>query len=118
MLFTYLRTKKNMHNKDVLGVIKEIVEKKRYSELRKSIPLITERTLSLQLKEMEDHGLIKRTVYTNKPPLKVEYELTAFGQTLILLLKTIAQWGQKTATLDENITHIPYENIDCGVLDG
>lgn len=98
-------------------ILIHLIEKKRYNELRKSIPLITERTLSLQLKEMEDHGLIKRTVYTSKPPLKVEYELTAFGQTLIPLLKAIAQWGQKTAALDENITHIPYENIDCGILD-
>ncbi len=53
--------------------------------------------MSLQLKEMEEDGLILRTVYTSKPPLKVKYQLTEFGTTLIPLLKAIAQWGTETA---------------------
>ena len=65
----------------------------RYNELRKSMPNVTERTLSLQLKALEEDGLIKRKVYTSKPPLKVEYSLTEFGQTLIPLIKAIANWG-------------------------
>lgn len=68
-------------------------EKLRYNELRKSMPTVTERTLSLQLKALEEDGLIKRTVYTSKPPLKVEYSLTDFGKTLIPLIKSIADWG-------------------------
>lgn len=67
--------------------------KKRYNELKKLIPTITERTLSLQLKKLEKDGLVFRKVYTNKPPLKVEYSLTKFGQTLSPVLKTIAEWG-------------------------
>ena len=78
-------------------ILIHLIEKKRYSELRKQCKVITERTLSLQLKEMEDDGLVKRTVHTTKPPLKVDYELTAFGRTLIPLLKSIAEWGKKTA---------------------
>jgi DNA-binding HxlR family transcriptional regulator len=65
----------------------------RYNELRKLMKDVTERTLSLQLKDLEEHGVIERKVYTLKPPLKVEYSLTDFGRTLIPLLKSIAQWG-------------------------
>jgi DNA-binding HxlR family transcriptional regulator len=68
-------------------------EKLRYNELRKSMPTVTERTLSLQLKALEEDGLIKRKVYTSKPPLKVEYSLTDFGKTLIPLIQSIAEWG-------------------------
>jgi DNA-binding HxlR family transcriptional regulator len=67
--------------------------KLRYNELRKEMPTVTERTLSLQLKTLEEDGIIKRTVYTSKPPLKVEYSLTDFGNTLIPLIKSIAEWG-------------------------
>jgi len=71
--------------------------KKRYNELRKEIPIITERTLSLQLKKLEADGLINRKVYTNKAPLKVEYSLTDFGNTVIPVIKTITNWGINAA---------------------
>lgn len=67
--------------------------KLRYNELRKALPMVTERTLSLQLKKLEEDKIIKRKVYTSKPPLKVEYSLTDFGKTLIPLLQAIANWG-------------------------
>ncbi len=67
--------------------------KKRYNELRKEIPTITERTLSLQLKQLEIDGLISRKVYTKKPPLKVVYSLTPFGETLRELLEVVTKWG-------------------------
>lgn len=65
----------------------------RYNELRKQMPTVTERTLSLQLKTLEEDGIVKRKVYTSKPPLKVEYSLTDFGKTLIPLIQSIADWG-------------------------
>ncbi|MBU2921090.1 helix-turn-helix transcriptional regulator [Winogradskyella psychrotolerans] len=65
----------------------------RYSELRKKMPTVTERTLSLQLKTLEDDGIIKRKVYTPKPPLKVEYSLTDLGKTLKPVVQSIADWG-------------------------
>lgn len=65
----------------------------RYNELRKAMPTVTERTLSLQLKTLEEDGVIKRKVYTAKPPLRVEYSLTDFGKTLIPVVKAIADWG-------------------------
>ncbi len=54
---------------------------------------VTERTLSLQLKQLQEDGVIQRKVYTSKPPLKVEYSLTDFGKTLIPILESIANWG-------------------------
>ncbi|PQJ32970.1 transcriptional regulator [Nonlabens arenilitoris] len=65
----------------------------RYNELRKEMPAVTERTLSLQLKTLEEDGIVERKVYTTKPPLKVEYSLTDLGKTLIPLIKSIADWG-------------------------
>ncbi|KQC30645.1 winged helix-turn-helix transcriptional regulator [Flagellimonas eckloniae] len=65
----------------------------RYNQLRKEMPTVTERTLSLQLKTLEHDGIIQRKVYTSKPPLRVEYSLTKFGQTLIPVLSAIADWG-------------------------
>lgn len=66
----------------------------RYNELRKKMPTVTERTLSLQLKALEADGLISRKVYTEKTPLKVEYSFTDLGKTLVPLLKSIANWGE------------------------
>ena len=66
---------------------------KRYNELRKEISTITERTLSLQLKQLEVDGLISRKVYTKKPPLKVVYSLTTFGNTVSPVLQMITEWG-------------------------
>ena len=65
----------------------------RYNELRKTMPTVTERTLSLQLKTLENDGIIKRKVYASKPPLKVEYSLTDFGKTLLPMIKSMVDWG-------------------------
>ncbi|WP_303315839.1 winged helix-turn-helix transcriptional regulator [Flavivirga abyssicola] len=67
--------------------------KLRYNELRKAMPTVTERTLSLQLKKLEEDGIVHRKVYTKKAPLKVEYTLTKLGESLIPLIQSIANWG-------------------------
>lgn len=71
-------------------------EKKRFSELKKLIPNITEKMLSLQLKDLESDGIVKRKIYPEVPP-KVEYSLTDFGKTLIPMLEEIALWGRSLA---------------------
>ena len=76
---------------------------KRYNELRKLIPTITERTLSLQLKQLEEDNIIDRKVYTEKPPLMVEYTLTDFGKTLLPVLKEIAKWGESAVNTSEKV---------------
>jgi len=65
--------------------------------------------LNLILKEMEAEGLTIRTVYTSKPSLKVECELTDFGKTLIPLLHSIAAKGNEAAKTNKRITIVQYE---------
>lgn len=78
---------------------------KRYNELRREMPSITEMTLSLQLKQLEQDGLVRRRVYGSKPPIKVVYSLTKFGQSLLPVLQAITTWGnQAVQTQGEFIT--------------
>lgn len=72
-------------------------EEKRYSELRRALPGVTERTLSIQLKQLEEDDLISKKVYGNKPPLKVVYSLTEFGRSCTPLLNAILGWGNMVA---------------------
>jgi len=67
-------------------------DRKRFGELRKQIPGITEKMLSMQLKELEQDGIVGRTVYAEVPP-RVEYYLTEEGKTLLPLLEELAKWG-------------------------
>jgi DNA-binding HxlR family transcriptional regulator len=66
---------------------------KRFKDLKKDIPQITEKMLSLQLKELEQDGIVTRTVFAEVPP-RVEYELTNHGKTLIPMLEEMAKWGR------------------------
>ena len=66
----------------------------RFSELRKAMPAITERMLTLQLRELEKEGLVKRTVYAEVPP-RVDYELTDIAKELVPIWNQLSQWGAK-----------------------
>ncbi|MEO4006498.1 helix-turn-helix domain-containing protein [Flavobacterium sp. CAU 1735] len=68
--------------------------KLRFSELRNQIVGITERMLTLQLRELEKEGLVKRTVYAEVPP-RVDYELTDIAQELVPIWNQLSQWGAK-----------------------
>jgi DNA-binding HxlR family transcriptional regulator len=68
-------------------------DKKRFNELKKVIPDITEKMLSIQLKQLERDGLIQRTVFAEVPP-RVEYNLTKNGESLITILNELAAWGR------------------------
>lgn len=65
---------------------------KRFSELQRSIPQITRKMLTQQLRELENDGLIIRTVYPQVPP-KVEYALSDYGKTFYPVLESMAEWG-------------------------
>ncbi len=67
-------------------------EVKRFNELQKALLPITHRTLTRQLRELEEAGLVQRMVYAEVPP-KVEYSLTATGQSLVPLLLQLRDWG-------------------------
>lgn len=67
---------------------------KRPSEIQRKIPDAQRRVLNVQLKELEEHGLITKKIYPVVPP-KVEYSLTKFGNTVIPLIGQLGQWGDK-----------------------
>ncbi|NMO94292.1 winged helix-turn-helix transcriptional regulator [Paenibacillus lemnae] len=67
---------------------------KRFNELRRLMPSITQRMLTLQLRELEVDGVVHREIYREIPP-KVEYSLTSFGETLKPILFMMRDWGIK-----------------------
>ncbi|GED30698.1 winged helix-turn-helix transcriptional regulator [Brevibacillus centrosporus] len=66
---------------------------KRFGELRTLIPDITQKMLVNQLRELEEDQIVRRVVYPVVPP-KVEYSLTAQGQSLMPILDSMYQWGR------------------------
>ena len=67
---------------------------KRFNELMRLVPGLTQRMLTRQLRELEDDGIVERKVYAQVPP-KVEYSLTEFGRSLEPLLHGLQQWGAR-----------------------
>ena len=65
---------------------------KRFSELKRELPGVTQRMLTLHVRELERDGLVHREVYREVPP-KVEYSLTAMGRSLEPLLRFMSDWG-------------------------
>lgn len=65
---------------------------KRFNELRRLIPGVTQRMLTTQLRELEDSQIILRRVFPQVPP-KVEYELSEIGKTLKPILDSLRKWG-------------------------
>lgn len=66
---------------------------KRFNQLRRLMPGVTQRMLTLQLRELEAHGVVHRKVYAEVPP-KVEYSLTEFGRTLEDIVLAMHEWGE------------------------
>jgi len=64
----------------------------RFGELRPTTPNITQRALTLQLRELERDEVINRKVYAEVPP-RVEYSLTEFGQSLEPIILGMKKWG-------------------------
>lgn len=77
-----LRILWNIYNKKVV----------RFNELQRLLGDITTKTLTNQLKELEEQQILKRTVYPEIPP-KVEYSFTDIGYTLEPVLKILCNWG-------------------------
>jgi len=66
---------------------------KRFNELQKLIPKVTQRMLTSKLRELEQDGIVHRKVYAEVPP-KVEYSMTEFGQTVEPMLWVMHDWGK------------------------
>ena len=66
----------------------------RFGELLRRLDGITQSTLTRQLRELESDGFLHREVYSEIPP-KVEYSLTALGESFIPVLQTMMEWSEK-----------------------
>ncbi|MBD2312596.1 helix-turn-helix transcriptional regulator [Desertifilum sp. FACHB-1129] len=65
---------------------------KRFAQLQRALPGITQKMLTQQLRELEGDGIVHRQVYPQVPP-KVEYSLTPLGETLKPVLDAMHTWG-------------------------
>jgi len=67
---------------------------RRFGELRKTLPHVTQRMLTTQLRELERDGIVSRKVHAEVPP-RVEYSLTPMGRRLSPILAAMAEWGDE-----------------------
>ena len=72
----------------------------RPSELHRIFPEATPRVLDLQLKELVEDGLVRKTIYAELPP-RSEYAITPLGETLIPIIDAMIEWGTRNAELFE-----------------
>ena len=79
---------------------------KRFNELRRLIPDVSQRMLTLQLRELESDNVINRIVYAQVPP-KVEYSLTELGLSLEPALMALRTWGEKIMDISTHKKSIP-----------
>uniref|UniRef100_A0AAU2JQI8 Helix-turn-helix transcriptional regulator n=1 Tax=Streptomyces sp. NBC_00049 TaxID=2903617 RepID=A0AAU2JQI8_9ACTN len=68
--------------------------RRRFGELRRLVPGVSEKVLAAQLRELETDGIVHREVYEEVPP-RVEYSLTPLGQDLNEALEALGEWGSK-----------------------
>jgi DNA-binding HxlR family transcriptional regulator len=69
-------------------------EVRRFGELKRLVPGISEKMLIQQLRELETDGLVKRRVFHEVPP-RVEYSATKLGTSLNKALTPLAEWGER-----------------------
>ena len=66
----------------------------RFSEIRRKIPQATQQMLTLHLRQLEEDGLVVRTIYPEVPP-RVEYSLSPVGRSLVPVFDKMLEWGQE-----------------------
>lgn len=69
----------------------------RFNELQRRLGKITTKTLTQQLRELENQQIVQRTVYPDNPP-RVEYSLTELGESIEPVLKSLCAWGTNYQT--------------------
>ncbi|OUR62787.1 hypothetical protein A9Q74_03735 [Colwellia sp. 39_35_sub15_T18] len=79
-------------------------EPKRFNQLTRLLPNITQRMLTSQLRELEESNLIHREVYP-EVPVKVVYSLTPLAVSMMPLMLSIKEWGKEYLTLQNNKCH-------------
>ena len=83
----------------IYAIISDI---KRPSQLEKAFPSLSKRVLSRELKELETHGVINKTIYPQLPP-RVEYSLTPLGESLLPIIDMMDSWGNKNRSFLEKV---------------
>jgi DNA-binding HxlR family transcriptional regulator len=81
---------------------------KRFNELRRLLPEVTQRMLTLQLRELEQDSIVHREIYKEVPP-KVEYSLTEFGTSLGPIIVQMLDWGEQYM---EQIQELKWQRIN------
>lgn len=87
----------------------------RYGELKRTLPAITHKMLSQQLKELEEEALLYRQAYHQIPP-KVEYSLTNKGKTLIPILQLMSEWVKAISRISDYKKYCRGRCITCGSI--
>ena len=77
-------------------------EKRRFSDLERAIPAISQKMLIQQLRQMEADGVVRRIVHHQVPP-KVEYCLTKWGQALCPALDALLKWASLQESMSESL---------------
>ncbi len=75
---------------------------RRFSDLERAIPAVTQKMLAQQLRQLEKDGIVHRKVYPVVPP-KVEYSLTPWGQSLCPVLDAILKWAANHPAVTEEV---------------
>jgi DNA-binding HxlR family transcriptional regulator len=79
---------------------------KRFAELRDILPGVTEKVLTSQLRQLEEDGVLRRTVGGTVPP-KVTYSLSPAGKDLVPLMEEMCTWGTKHLGIRPNLPRLP-----------
>jgi DNA-binding HxlR family transcriptional regulator len=85
---------------------------RRLSELRKLVPDISQKVLIQQLREMEEHQLVRREIFRQVPP-RVDYSATALGRSLEPVLLALCDWGRMHAAELDEVDRL----VDCARLE-
>lgn len=106
---TVYRTSAFIGKKWMLPILLEIwkSKSKRYSEIKRQVPGITPKILSLRLKELEKEGMVSKKVNSNTFPISSHYTLTKSGKDFIKVIESMKRWALKWK----------YKNKICSELD-
>ncbi|MBB3425210.1 DNA-binding HxlR family transcriptional regulator [Rhizobium sp. BK312] len=84
----------------------------RFNEIRRKLPSVTQRMLTKQLRELEESGLLSRTVFPVVPP-RVEYALTPLGASLGPIIKAMAVWGEENVFCHDGRQQLGAPGMSC-----
>lgn len=99
-----------------LRIINQLLSgQKRYSEINRAIPGMTEKMLSQQIRELEEDGIVTRRVFPEVPP-RVEYALTPIGEELSSIFYSLERWGSHYMTMTNANGEVVQPDYTCYTL--